>query len=284
MYWVIFALLFCLILQNKVVNKYKLTTFLPHERFLLNFNLRTSKKRNNYFSLLIHDLKTPVYAQIRTLKLMLSGTFGNFTNEQTKIIKEMLNSEMYMADIITNILTEHKYDCTALKLVNSNFDISSALNNVYESAKILAEEKNQILQINYRCSSLYAYGDKLQITRVMTNLISNAIKYGYPNSTIVVNLENDNGNISFCVKDNGASIPKEKLRRIFDKFTGGMNHYNSASTGLGLYLSKKIIEMHKGKIYAKSVNGINEFGFKLTANKLNNNQTKNNILTNPIHK
>ena len=261
MYCVILVLLFCMLIQHKVIGKYKPEHFFSVNQYF--FKRLINKNKESYFATLIHDLKTPIYAQIRTLKMLLSGSFGTLSEEQTLIIKEILNSEVYMADIVSNILTAYKCDCAELKLVWKTFDISSELNTIYESLKILAEEKHQILQINYRCSSLMTYGDKLQLTRVMTNLISNAIKYGYPNTTITIDLTNINGNITFCVKDFGEEISKDKLDKIFDKFNGGLTHYNSASTGLGLYLSKKIIQMHGGQIYAKSENGVNEFGFHL---------------------
>lgn len=272
MYCVILVLLFCMCAQYKVIGKYK-----PEYLFSSNwyfFKRLINKNKESYFATLIHDLKTPVYAQIRTLKLLLDGVFGMITPEQTQIIKEILNSEMYMADIISNILTAYKCDCAELKPIPKKFDISAELNTIYESLKVLAEERNQTLQINYRCTSLMAFGDKLQLIRVMTNLISNAIKYGYPNSTITIDLTNANGNTTFGIKNYGDKIPKEKLDKIFDKFTCGMTHYNSASTGLGLYLSKRIIQMHGGQIYAKSENGINEFGFKLNSPRHNTIRSK----------
>lgn len=264
MYFIIFTLLLGLAVQQKIVQYYKPENLLKQNSYVLNIFNKKNKNQDAYFATLIHDLKTPVYAQIRIIKMLLKGNFGSINTEQKQILKEILNSQTYMADIISNILTAYKFDCSQLKLNKHNFDIAAALNTIYESLKFLAEDKNQQLQINYKCSNLEAYGDNLQLTRVMTNLISNAIKYGNSNSTITVDLINQNGNISFSVRDYGENIPKEKLDKIFDKFNGGMTHYNSASTGLGLYLSKKIIQMHGGKIYAHSTDGTNEFGFMIT--------------------
>ncbi|MBR6098445.1 HAMP domain-containing histidine kinase [bacterium] len=265
MYFVILVILLCLLLQVRVFGKFEHNNKLLPENFSL--NILSKKEQDTYFATLIHDLKTPAFAQIRTLKMLLDGSFGTLNPEQHQILKEILGSEKYMADIVSDILTAYKCDNSALRLNKQVFDISDTLNTIYESVKYLAQERNQTLQINYRCSSLDAYGDKLQLTRVMTNLISNAVKYGNPNSIITVDLTNTDGDISFTVKNYGADINKEKLKKIFDKFTGGMSHYNSASTGLGLYLSKKIIQMHGGQIYAKSSDGINEFGFQLNCRK-----------------
>lgn len=271
MYFVILTLLLCLLLQNRVIENYKSGE--SNKNFLL--DLYNKKNRDTYFATLIHDLKTPAFAQIRSIKMLMDGTFGTLNPDQYQILKETLSSEKYMADIVTNILTAYKCDCSELKLHKQVFDIAEVLNTIYESVKGLAEDKNQVIQINYKCSNLYAFGDKLQLTRVMTNLISNAIRYGDAESTIIIELINNGHNIRFTVENKGQPIPKEKLKRIFDRFTGGMAHYNSAGTGLGLYLSKRIIKMHGGEIFAQSFdNGTNIFGFelKITKQSLSNNE------------
>lgn len=261
MYFVILTLLLCMLLQSRVIEKYKSGE--PNRNFVLDL-YNNKKNQDTYFATLIHDLKTPASAQIRSIKMLMDGTFGTLNPDQYQILKETLASEKYMADIVSNILTAYKCDCSELKLRKQVFDIASALNMIYESVKGLAEDRNQVLQVNYKCSSLYAFGDELQLTRVMTNLISNAIKYGDTNSVIIINLMNDSNNIRFTVENKAQPIPKEKLKRIFDKFTGGMSHYNSAGTGLGLYLSKRIIKMHGGEIFAQSFdNGVCIFGFEL---------------------
>lgn len=270
MYFVILVLLLCLLLQSRVIEKYK--SGQPNKNLI--FSFLNKRNQETYFATLIHDLKTPLFAHIRTIKMLLNGTFGSLTPEQCQILKEILASENYMADIVTNILTAYKCDCSELKLFKQTFDIAGVLNTIYESVKSLAQERNQVLQINYKCSSLYSYADKLQITRVMTNLISNAIKYGNPDSVIIVDLINDNNTVIFKVENRGQPIPKEKLKKIFDKFTGGMSHYNSAGTGLGLYLSKKIIQMHGGEIFAQSLDdGTCTFGFMLKSNPKNLTET-----------
>ena len=284
MYLVIITLLACLIIQNIIIQKYKNntdSTSLLFNSKLFDFfnskiinlcirNKKTSQKdKDTYIATLIHDLKTPAFAQIRTLNLLLEGYFGELTDEQKEILKETLLSEKYMTEIVSDILNVYKYDCGEMKLKKQFFNIADTLNDVYKSLNPLAEERNQKININYHCSNLIYFGDKLQITRVMTNLISNAIKYGFPNSVINVNLSYNSKEIYFAVENKTVPIPKEKLSHIFEKFTGGMTHYNSASTGLGLYLSKKIIEIHNGKIFAKCTDdGLCTFGFKLKVKTL----------------
>ena len=101
------------------------------------------------------------------------------------------------------------------------------------------------------------------IEELFTKLIFVGTKVFVAISDIFVNSEQ----INFTVENETTPIPDEKIMHIFDKFTAGMTHYNSASTGLGLYLSKRIIEMHGGKIFAQcSPKGLCTFGFVLKAN------------------
>lgn len=235
----------------------------------------SNEDRETYFATLIHDLKTPAFAQIRTMDLLLKGYFGNLTSTQKEIIKETLASEKYMAELVSNILTSYKCREKSLKLQISCFDVTEVLDNIYCSVKSLADANNQTISINYHCTNLFCCADKLQITRVMTNFVSNAIKYGFKNSLINVNLDINSEELDFNVENYSQPIPEEKLSKIYEKFTGGLSHYNSASTGLGLYLSKQIIELHNGKVYAKSFeNGRCVFGFKLPLNLRDKSQNK----------
>lgn len=246
------------------------------------FFIKTSeyeKEKETYFATLVHDLKTPANAQIRTLKMLLDGYFGILNSEQAQIIKETLNSEKYMAEIVSDILTAYKCDNSNFKLKLSTFDLPDELNEIYKIMKTLADEKQQQIIINYNCSQLYISADKLQISRVISNLISNAIKYGFSKSVIKIDLNINSSIAEFTVENQGYPIHKEKLSKIFEKFSGNKSTcYNSASTGLGLYLSKKIIDLHGGKIFAKSdKSGKIVFGFRLKTGVVKNMKSTKDI-------
>ena len=262
--------------QSRLFTTYHLITFFNNFSKIKHFITKKSDQEA-FLATLIHDLKTPTTAQIRTLNMLLDGYFGTLNNTQKEILEEALCSEKYMSELVSNILTAYKCDCNELKLKKVCFNAPDILNNIYSTIKHLANEKGQTLSINYHCEQLFFVADALQISRVMTNLISNAIKYGTPSTVITTDLTIKKGKMIFTVTNKGEIIPKEKLAHIFEKFNGGMTHYNSASTGLGLYLSKKIIELHGGKIFANCTqNGIITFGFELKNNiQIQNNPTRN---------
>ncbi len=280
----------CLIFQIHVVNRYGIfgNKNLPQNiKTLLNYkgthpesNLLTTlcklhsciynrqireKERESFLATLIHDLKTPAIAQARTLELLLAGKFGHLNKLQETVIQEMLLSEKYLYDIVINILTAYKCDCNKLILNKTSYDIKTQIRDICSILNKLAAEKNQKLLLNLPENQSMTYSDKFQIQRVITNLISNAIKYGEKDSKIIIDLTTGNQSLNFSVTNKSIFIPKEKISKIFDKFSC----YNSvassnAGTGLGLYLSKKIIELHGGKIYAESfLDGTCIFGFRL---------------------
>ena len=281
-------ILCCLVTQIIIVNRYKnfdnkksTLNFLSEPRDntagqkilykLMEFQsgiYQNQIKKNNremFFATLVHDLKTPANAQIHSIELLLAGKFGNLNDSQRQILKETLYSEKYMSEIISNILTSYKYDYDKVKLDKSVFNIVKLTNDVCNTLAQLAAEQNlNISLLNYE-KQIDIFADKLKIQRVITNLISNAIKYSKKNSEIKITLEATDGNINFSVINKSFYIPKYKLAKVFDKFSGYKESgLNSASTGLGLYLSKKIIELHGGRIYAESfTEGTCIFGFNL---------------------
>ena len=125
------------------------------------------------------------------------------------------------------------------------------------------KKQNIIIMSNLLNEEIQA--DKLQIKRAVMNLLGNAITYGFEQTDIVVNITEKDNFIIFNVINRGYHITDEKIKEIFEKYKTNENaKFNKASTGLGLYLSKKIINSHNGEIYAKSdKSNICTFGFKI---------------------
>ena len=107
--------------------------------------------------------------------------------------------------------------------------------------------------------------DRAEIKRVITNLCGNALNYTNKGGTIDIYLKSQGGDVIFSVLDNGNGIPKEDIPHLFMRFSQGTSKKRSTGTGLGLYLSRQIIEAHGGKIWVESkINKGSEFSFLLT--------------------
>ncbi len=233
------------------------------------------KNKQSFLATLVHDLKTPTNAQINTLRLLKNGTFGQLTTEQYHMIELTHDSCRYMSDLIGTIMETYNCDYGNINLQKSEFDISELIIELCESVKTLAMYNHQQIKFSMN-QSCYIYADKLQIKRVLQNLLSNAITYGFKHTIIEINLRTNKNSIEIAVQNISKHIPKNELSVIFNKFKKtGFSNFNKAGTGLGLYLSKQIINLHNGKIYAKSLeDGRCIFGFRIPTS------TKTKLLAN----
>ena len=185
------------------------------------------------------------------LNLLLKGNFGKLNPEQYEMIKLTCTSSKYMSRLVGNILTNYEYDAHVLKLKKTEFDLNILIKRVCEENKYLADEKEQSIVFVSKLKECIMQGDELQIERVILNLLSNAIKYGFKNTPIIITLDKIGENIHFSITNKSNPISRKDLKNIFNKFTKTKNS-NINSTGLGLYIARKLIQMHNGKIYAHS--------------------------------
>ena len=223
-----------------------------------------------------HDLKNPIIAQINMLNLLLNGKFGDLNAKQYEMLKLTFNASNYMFTLVNNILLGYESESTNFHLYKSKFDIIRLIKDICDDNISLCTQKNQTVKLNYSMPECFIYADKLQIKRVISNLLSNAINYGNSNSSITINLLNKDDIVDFSVSNKSSYISPKELKKIFDKFAKtSSNRLNKASSGLGLYIVKKIVSMHKGEIYAQSEkDGVCTFGFRIKLQPENQNIQK----------
>ena len=132
----------------------------------------------------------------------------------------------------------------------------------------LLNAKNKGINLEFECDfddKLEIYADKSELKRVITNLCGNAVNYTNKDGHIKVILKAQSGDLIFSVEDNGNGIPQSDIPHLFMRFSQGTSRKRSTGTGLGLYLSRQIIEAHGGKIWVESkLNKGSEFTFLLT--------------------
>lgn len=214
---------------------------------------------------LTHDLKTPTNAQMTAMKILLSESLGSLNDDQKEMLQQTLNSNIYMSNMISTILATYKAESREKKLKYSEFDFFELVNSTCKEISNLAMTKNQNLILKSEMKDTKVFADELQIKRAFMNLVSNAITYGYENTDIEIKIE-DKDEVTMCnVTNKSRYIPAEKLKEMFEKFkTSAGAKFNKASTGLGLFLSKKIINAHNGEIHANSTEDeICTFGFSI---------------------
>ena len=234
--------------------------------------IRLEERKSNFLAMLVHDLKNPIIAQSRAIELFLQGMFGEINDTQKEILEQMYRSVRFEMDMVMTVLDTYKMDSGNINFKMEEFNIVNNLKDVcFEFTKLLDKSDEMDIKLNVYNDTIIA--DKMHIRRVMYNLISNAIKYKKEGTKITVELLEDENNFEFKVTNEGIHYSEKELEQFFERYYSKESMFQRLSTGLGLYLSKQIIDAHKGKMIAQSTeDGINTFGFILNKSKMNDDK------------
>ncbi|WP_414619834.1 response regulator [Calothrix sp. CCY 0018] len=217
--------------------------------------------RQDFVSRFTHDLRTPLAASNRILKLLREGRFFEISPDIEQIFTTMITSNDDLLHMVNSLLEVYRYEADCKKINFDQINIYDLVRDVVQELAPLAEEKELTLKSNLEKlennntenSELYTiFADRIEIKRVLTNLIGNAIKFTQT-GFIELNLQLNSDTVQIKIKDTGAGIAPEEQAILFERFRPG-KHKNSGS-GLGLYLSRRIIEAHKGSINVESESG-----------------------------
>ena len=237
---------------------------------------KMEKLRDDFIATLTHDLRTPLLASIQTLSYLIDGTLGEINEKQMKFLTTMKTTNCDMLGLVNALLEVYRYEEGKLNLYKENFDINEFIehiNSQLESLYITKKINIKLFLSQTKGKNIYA--DKNELRRVLVNLCGNAVKFSKINGEIKITTSIMNENdLKITIEDKGEGISKEELQQLFNRFisfndSGKTNIKNINSTGLGLYLSKKIIEAHNGKIWVESIKGNGSKFFILLVNCLN---------------
>ena len=226
----------------------------------------TEKLRDDFIATLTHDMRTPLSAAIQTLKFFLDGALGELEEKQRVLLSTMLQSNEDLLGLVNALLEVYRFDSGKLELCRTNFKIKEVIDQCYKELEPLANKKNLKFELTTEFGDdLLINADRMEIKRVITNLCGNALNYTNKNGEIKILAKAQNGDFIFSVSDNGNGIPQADIPHLFKRFSQGTTKKRSTGTGLGLYLSRQIVEAHNGKIWVDSkVNKGSEFSFLLT--------------------
>lgn len=225
----------------------------------------TERLRDDFVATLTHDMRTPLLAAIQTLKFFLDGALGSLDEKQSILLSTMLKSNEDLLGLVNALLEVYRFESGKLALCKTNFPIKDLVEQCYSELLPLAEKKELTFNVEYILDSDFIFADRAEIKRVITNLCGNAINYTNKGGDIKILVKLENNDLIFSVADNGNGIPASDIPHLFKRFSQGTAKKRSTGTGLGLYLSRQIIEAHGGKIWVESkINKGSEFSFLLT--------------------
>lgn len=225
----------------------------------------TERLRDDFIATLTHDLRTPLLAAIQTLKFFLDGSLGELEDKQRVLLSTMLQSNEDLLGLVNALLEVYKFESGKLTLCKTVFPVKELVTHCFDELKPLADNKNLEFVLNCDIDdNINICADKGEIKRVIINLCGNAVNYTNKGGKIEIFAKAEEGDLIFSVSDNGNGIPKEDIPHLFMRFSQGTSKKRSTGTGLGLYLSRQIVEAHGGKIWLESkINKGSEFSFLL---------------------
>ena len=215
-----------------------------------NIQKRFDENRIKFFVEVAHDIRTPV-----SLIQLLVKQLTNQENTEKSIELIQRNSQN-LNEYVTQLLDFQKIDRKQLKLTVSKVDLKDCLAKIINDFTPILQEKS--LDISLEVKHIPVWFDIAKMNRIFYNLISNAIKYTNEGGEIKVKAYLDDTTLKIEFADNGVGIPEKQQELIFNRFTRGTNVSNKGipGTGIGLLLSKKIVELHGGRILLESKENI----------------------------
>lgn len=214
------------------------------------------QRREDFVTHLTHDLRTPLIAADQFLKLLQRGVFGNTLSAMRESLEQMAQSNQTLLSMVDTLLEVYQYEAGGKTLDFFVVDLWELCQQVVQELMPLADVKHltlkAVLTKGTEASLVRVKGDRLELRRLITNLVGNAIRFSDAGS-VEVRLNSTVQGVTIEVEDTGIGMNPEEQLLLFDRFRQGK--HQRRGNGLGLYLSRQIVEAHQGNIYVSSTVG-----------------------------
>ena len=209
--------------------------------------------KDEFTSVVSHELRTPLTSIRGSLGLLESGVLGPLPEKGQRMIEIAVENTDRLVRLINDILDIEKIDSGTIDMHKRPCEAADLIARATEGLESLATQAQVTLHADLTTATLLADPDR--ILQTLTNLISNAVKFSPPDSTVHVSSERRDGEVLFRVSDEGRGIPADKLDSIFERFqqVDASDAREKGGTGLGLAICRTIVEHHGGRIWVESV-------------------------------
>lgn len=214
------------------------------------------QQREDFVATLTHDLKTPVSATNRAVRFLLDGDFGEISESQREILETILQSNTSLYGLVQTLLDVYKFDSGVKEFLMRQCNLATTITQMVTEVMPIAHGVGVELRAELPADVREIKCDEEELRRVIQNLLDNSLKYTPSGGSILVSLEQEGGKTTVSVTDTGRGVPAENMPKLFQRFwQAGTTGRYYASTGLGLYLCRRIVEGHGGRIWCTSEPG-----------------------------
>jgi signal transduction histidine kinase len=217
----------------------------------------SDRLKSDFLANMSHELRTPLNSIIGFSKLLLREMDGNLNDRQKLDVNAILNSGTHLLSLINDILDLSKIESGRMELKMESFLLPEVVDEVLTTGAVLLKDKPIELSAHLDPDLRIVHGDRVRLRQVLLNLVSNAIKFT-PKGQITITTKYGNSEYYIAVADTGMGMPAEKIDQAFERFRqlDSSPSRMQGGSGLGLTISKKFVEMHGGRIWVTSAEGV----------------------------
>ncbi len=215
------------------------------------------RMKSDFIATVSHEFRTPVTSINMSVDILNQGILGPLNERQKELINAAKEDCQRLTKLARELLQLSKLESGRLQLRNEDLDVKALIELSFRQLQLQFQEKNVTLAVDIPASLPHLMADEQQFTWVITNLVTNALKYTNAGGRVTVCARDEDGSLRVDVTDTGQGISPENLETIFDKFVQVKQSSDTTpgSVGLGLAIAREIVEMYGGRIWAASVPG-----------------------------
>jgi signal transduction histidine kinase len=214
---------------------------------------RASRHKSEFLANMSHELRTPLNAVLGYTELILDKIYGEVPDKIREVLERVQNSGRHLLALINDVLDLSKIEAGQLTLSLNDYSMADVVQAVVAAVASLAAEKKLTLKMAVPSDLPRGKGDERRITQVLINLVGNAIKFTEAGE-VAIRATVSNGEFLVAVSDTGPGISENDQQRIFEEFQqgDGSSTRPKGGTGLGLTIAKRIVELHRGRVWVQS--------------------------------
>jgi signal transduction histidine kinase len=233
-----------------------------------------ARYRSLFVSHISHEFRTPLNAIIGFSELLSEESMGDLKLRQREFVGYVLQGGRHLLALINDMLDLFRVDAGRLQLSCDWIAPDQLIEDVHEMVKPLADKRDIELRLNHARGLPAIYADPVRFKQILYNLLSNGIKFNQPQGRVSLDVFAEDESICWCVSDTGVGIRKEDLARLFREFERfEQRGPKQEGTGLGLALTKRLVELHGGTIQVESLPGQGStFTVRLPRTRVTSNQ------------